>query len=1359
INECETDPGVCRGSSVCVNSVGGYFCNCSAGMVYNEDEGICEEPVIEVTERRHCYHSMDNGCSLILGHNVTKQECCCSVGGAWGKGCDSISVCPEFYTSGYREVCPLGRGRTEIVMSTLPEVTGVDVNPPQEQSEQQPIQPEKQRLYLMSSTSVGSSRPFAVMQPAQVRTLTTVVTVPLVTDLMISRYCVKQVSKPSQASIANGITFQVVDPCYVYPDICGNASCSGDEYGHQCSCPYGLVFDEDIPGCIAVNPCNADPYICGNGTCEPSGNFHGYDCYCPLGFDYDAMEKICRAMDYCQGKRSICGNGTCVNGLTSHRCECPDGYEYSERYRSCFDTNECDEEGVCGNGICTTELVLHCHCPTGYHYDINECVTILGSAVPALLVKTQKEFYLRCVVGTLQQLIHQCQDVNECESTPDMCGSRGTCVNTPGSVSCDCYQGYRFDEERFDCLDIDECVELENTCSGVGRCINFPGGAFCRCNAGYQFNRANFSCDDTDECEVMVNVCGSTSTCSNTVGSFNCECPDGFAFNKVNRRCQDIDECRTRSDICGSNGRCVNSEGNFTCICDKGFKLNEETTLCEDVDECEEIENICSGKGNCINVNGGVVCNCERGYKFNSDSLGCEDINECEVLQYCPTFSECVNFIGGASCQCIDGFVTNEFTGFCEGNCLKAKLTILNPIRLHKYLVLLFIQMLTSVKKDSISAPPTVPAGMSSVAFVCLRSRIPFQQHTISCEDVNECQLESTLCGIHGECVNTGGAVRCDCDEGYQFNEDFFRCEDINECEMAVDVCSSNGDCINVEGGVECSCHGGYYFNETTGTCEDVDECLTGQIMCSDRGSCENTNGSFVCNCHVGYRFSQTLATCEDIDECREQSLLCGAAICDNYNGSYNCLCPIGMTFNPDRMLCEDLDECDYYVNICGDPSAICRNIVGSFQCLCQEGFIYSSEGVCEDKNECQIFTSICGNGTCVNSEGSYHCVCHDGFRLHLLSGLCIPEELPQSVPRFDESKQPLRSYASSPVRLNPTSVVMGPAWTRRAAIIVPASGRRVLGSARFLHRHFSMSHPCTHSLYFSSMMFHVAVSLRPHRQCSILVDIDECVRYPGKCGAGICENTPGLYRCKCAEGYTFRRKSLRCAAFDTCSRNPGVCGNGTCSFQGTRLECLCPSGYEFDLTVRQCLDIDECHGMGEVCEMGTCINQKGSFLCQCQEPLVLDSSGRRCIEIISSEDDREGGGDLSLVDMLIDTCWGRASPSTNVCTNPIAERVSYRQCCCGGVGIYNTLSSWFHKFTPWPTTTRSSFTTGQSNAEVKIVDHPTQLCHLRRQIIENDNKILTDCQPRILLSLHPPPSSLPLFSSSDICVSLTQTN
>ncbi|PIK45868.1 putative fibrillin-1 isoform X3 [Apostichopus japonicus] len=233
INECETDPGVCRGSSVCVNSVGGYFCNCSAGMVYNEDEGICEEPVIEVTERRHCYHSMDNGCSLILGHNVTKQECCCSVGGAWGKGCDSISVCPEFYTSGYREVCPLGRGRTEIVMSTLPEVTGVDVNPPQEQSEQQPhTAGETEALFDVidvcrlfpsicgNATCAGSNINYRCDCPTGYR------------------------------FDGQQILCTVVDPCYVYPDICGNASCSGDEYGHQCSCPYGLVFDEDIPGCI-----------------------------------------------------------------------------------------------------------------------------------------------------------------------------------------------------------------------------------------------------------------------------------------------------------------------------------------------------------------------------------------------------------------------------------------------------------------------------------------------------------------------------------------------------------------------------------------------------------------------------------------------------------------------------------------------------------------------------------------------------------------------------------------------------------------------------------------------------------------------------------------------------------------------------------------------------------------------------------------------------------------------------------------------------------------------------------------------------------------------------------------------------
>ena len=32
-------------------------------------------------------------------------------------------------------------------------------------------------------------------------------------------------------------------------------------------------------------------------------------------------------------------------------------------------------------------------------------------------------------------------DIDECRISPDLCG-HGTCVNTPGSFECECFEGY-----------------------------------------------------------------------------------------------------------------------------------------------------------------------------------------------------------------------------------------------------------------------------------------------------------------------------------------------------------------------------------------------------------------------------------------------------------------------------------------------------------------------------------------------------------------------------------------------------------------------------------------------------------------------------------------------------------------------------------------------------------------------------------------------------------------------------------------------------------------------------------------------------------------------------------------------------
>ena len=47
--------------------------------------------------------------------------------------------------------------------------------------------------------------------------------------------------------------------------------------------------------------------------------------------------------------------------------------------------------------------------------------------------------------------------------------------------------------------------------------------------------------------------------------------------------------------------------------------------------------------------------------------------------------------------------------------------------------------------------------------------------------------------------------------------------------------------------------------------------------------------------------------------------------------------------------------------------------------------------------------------------------------------------------------------------------------------------------------------------------------------QLTIIIDIDECVRDPGICGAGRCTNTEGSYFCTCDPGYELTSDRSRC--------------------------------------------------------------------------------------------------------------------------------------------------------------------------------------------------------------------------------------
>ena len=92
------------------------------------------------------------------------------------------------------------------------------------------------------------------------------------------------------------------------------------------------------------------------------------------------------------------------------------------------------------------------------------------------------------------------------------------------SWSCECHDGFS-GNGKF-CKDIDECVEASHECDvNKSSCLNTFGSFTCDCFEGYE-KAKNQTCDDIDECLLLAS-CPTNSTCENTDGSFTCSCVEG----------------------------------------------------------------------------------------------------------------------------------------------------------------------------------------------------------------------------------------------------------------------------------------------------------------------------------------------------------------------------------------------------------------------------------------------------------------------------------------------------------------------------------------------------------------------------------------------------------------------------------------------------------------------------------------------------------------------------------------------------------------------------------------------------------------------------------------------------------------
>ncbi|TNM87945.1 hypothetical protein fugu_006166 [Takifugu bimaculatus] len=106
--------------------------------------------------------------------------------------------------------------------------------------------------------------------------------------------------------------------------------------------------------------------------------------------------------------------------------------------------------------------------------------------------------------------------------------------------------------------------------------------------------------------------------------------------------------------------------------------------------------------------------------------------------------------------------------------------------------------------------------------------------------------------------AQNGSKDACFCRRGYTGDGTTF-CNDDNECQNVTNICGERGNCTNTEGSYFCTCVSGYVstgtgsFQPNDGTeCIDIDECQLG-APCGPNSHCHNTNGSFYCTCQRDY--------------------------------------------------------------------------------------------------------------------------------------------------------------------------------------------------------------------------------------------------------------------------------------------------------------------------------------------------------------------------------------------------------------------------------------------------------------------------------------------------------------------------
>lgn len=235
-----------------------------------------------------------------------------------------------------------------------------------------------------------------------------------------------------------------------------------------CYCPRGKAINPENK--VTCEEAQADPCAslrCAHACYENEGS---YVCTCIQGFKLAADGRSCLDFNDCTDARQCPGENTrCVNTVGGFQCACKDGYRNTGGV--CADVNECISapcEHMCQN----VPGSYKCSCYNGYKEDPEKphmCKLHCGKQECLAQCDPNDNNQCYCPGGYILEERHPnsvCIDIDECTSF--YCDQ--DCENTYGSYVCNCFPGYKLDDNS-------NCVKTgdePDTDEGSGAPSTFP---------------------------------------------------------------------------------------------------------------------------------------------------------------------------------------------------------------------------------------------------------------------------------------------------------------------------------------------------------------------------------------------------------------------------------------------------------------------------------------------------------------------------------------------------------------------------------------------------------------------------------------------------------------------------------------------------------------------------------------------------------------------------------------------------------------------------------------------------------------------------------------------------------------------